>query len=99
MKEPQFRSCRILRALGAPIRYQIIRLLMQGRKRPGDIAREIKRKPSAISRHLAVLRAADLVRYDWQEGGVYYWIKCQDLCACLNLAEKLAEKLKALPEE
>ena len=72
MKELEYRTSRLFRALGSPIRYQIIKALTKGRRRPADLKQLLKRSLKTTSSHLAVLRAADLVRYDWEKGTMWY---------------------------
>ena len=56
-----------LRALADPIRREILNLLRQGRMSAGEITEHFDVTAAAISRHLSVLKDADLVR-DMREG-------------------------------
>lgn len=51
----------IFRALADPTRRQILRLLRQGDRYAGDIASEFPISWAATSRHLGILRDAELV--------------------------------------
>ena len=61
-----------LRALADPIRREILSLLKGGRLSAGEICEHFPVTAAAISRHLSVLREADLIRD--QRGGkfIYY---------------------------
>ena len=51
-----------LRALSDPIRREILNLLKAGRMSAGDIADHFEVTGAAVSRHLSVLKDADLIR-------------------------------------
>ncbi|MBE6956552.1 MAG: winged helix-turn-helix transcriptional regulator [Ruminococcaceae bacterium] len=61
-----------MRALSDPIRRQILNLLKKGPLPAGDIAGRFDVTGAAISRHLAVLRQAGLIR-DRREGKYIYY--------------------------
>lgn len=61
-----------LRALADPVRREILNLLKKGRLSAGDIANHFSITNAAISRHLAVLREADLIA-DQREGKFIYY--------------------------
>lgn len=61
-----------LRALADPIRREILNLLKKGRMSAGDIADQFDVTAAAISRHLSVLKDADLIR-DTREGKFIYY--------------------------
>lgn len=61
-----------LRALSDPIRREILNLLKLGRMSAGDIADHFDVTGAAVSRHLSVLKEADLVR-DTREGKFIYY--------------------------
>ena len=61
-----------LRALADPIRREILNLLKKGRMSAGEIAEHFDVTGAAISRHLSVLKEADLVR-DEREGKYIYY--------------------------
>jgi len=63
MNELDYRATRILKALGNPLRYRILRALLQGPATPTELARALKRRLDAVSRNLGVLRNLDLVWY------------------------------------
>jgi len=61
-----------LKALSDPIRREILNLLKQGRMSAGDIAEHFPVTGASISRHLSVLKDADLIR-DTREGKFIYY--------------------------
>ena len=61
-----------LRALADPIRREILNLLKSGRLSAGDIASHFDVTAASISRHLSVLKDADLIR-DTREGKFIYY--------------------------
>lgn len=61
-----------LRALSDPTRREILNLLKTGRMSAGDIADRFEMTGAAISRHLSVLKEADLIR-DQREGKYIYY--------------------------
>ena len=61
-----------LRALSDPIRREILNLLKAGRLSAGDIADHFPVTGASISRHLSVLKDADLIR-DTREGKFIYY--------------------------
>ena len=61
-----------LRALSDPSRRQILNLLKGGRMAAGDIVDHFEVTGASISRHLSVLREADLIR-DKREGKFIFY--------------------------
>ena len=61
-----------LRALADPIRREILNLLKAGRMSAGEIADHFPVTGASISRHLSVLKEADLIR-DTREGKFIYY--------------------------
>ena len=61
-----------LRALADPIRREILNLLKQGRLSAGEIGDHFPVTGASISRHLSVLKDADLIR-DTREGKFIYY--------------------------
>ena len=51
-----------LKALSDPIRREILEMLRSGRMTAGDIAKHFPVSDAAVSKHLAVLKEADLIR-------------------------------------
>ena len=61
-----------LRALSDPIRREILNLLKGGRMSAGDIVDHFDVTGASISRHLSVLKEADLIR-DKREGKFIFY--------------------------
>ena len=61
-----------MKALSDPIRRQILELLKAGRLSAGQIVEQFPVSGAAISKHLAVLKEADLIR-DAREGKYIYY--------------------------
>lgn len=61
-----------MRALSDPIRREILNLLKGGRMAAGDIVEHFEVTGAAISRHLSILKEADLIR-DRREGKFIFY--------------------------
>ena len=61
-----------LRALADPIRREILNLLKVGRLRAGEITEHFDVTAASISRHLSVLKEADLIRDERQGKFIIY---------------------------
>ena len=61
-----------LRALADPIRREILNLLKSGRLSAGEITDHFDVTAASISRHLSVLKEADLIRDERQGKFIYY---------------------------
>ncbi len=61
-----------MRALSDPVRREILDLLKEGRLSAGEIVAHFDITGAAISRHLSILREADLIR-DEREGKFIYY--------------------------
>ena len=61
-----------LKALADPIRREILNLLKAGRLSAGEISSHFPVTDASISRHLSVLKEADLIR-DTREGKFIYY--------------------------
>ena len=61
-----------LKALSDPIRREILNLLKSGRLSAGEICEHFDVTGASISRHLSVLKEADLIRDTWEGKFIYY---------------------------
>ena len=61
-----------LKALADPIRREILNLLKKGRLSAGEICEHFSVTGASISRHLAILREADLIRNQREGKFIYY---------------------------
>ena len=63
-----------LKALADPIRRDILNILKKGPLSAGEIAAKFSVTDASISRHLSVLKEADLIRDERQGKFIYYEI-------------------------
>ncbi|MBQ7086973.1 MAG: winged helix-turn-helix transcriptional regulator [Clostridia bacterium] len=61
-----------LKALADPIRREILNMLKKGRMSAGEISSHFEVTDASISRHLSVLKDADLIR-DTREGKFIFY--------------------------
>lgn len=61
-----------MKALSDPIRREILELLRSGRHSAGEIAEKFPVSGAAVSKHLSVLKDADLIR-DSREGKFIFY--------------------------
>ena len=61
-----------LKALADPIRRKILNLLKNGRLSAGEICEHFSVTGASISRHLAILKEADLIRNKREGKFIYY---------------------------
>ncbi len=61
-----------LKALSDPTRREILNLLKKGKLSAGDIVEKFPVSGAAISRHLSVLKDADLIRDERDGKFIYY---------------------------
>lgn len=61
-----------LKALSDPVRREILYLLKQGNLSAGDIAEHFAITGAAISRHLSILKDADLIEDNRQGKYIFY---------------------------
>ena len=61
-----------IKALSDPIRREILEMLKSGRLPAGEIANRFSVSGAAVSKHLSVLREADLIR-DFREGKFIFY--------------------------
>ena len=82
------------RAIADPIRREILNLLKQGRMSAGDIVSHFNVTGASISRHLSVLKEADLVRDEREGKFIFYELNTSVLedVICWIIEIKGAEK-------
>ena len=61
-----------LQALADPTRREILNLLKQSRMSAGEISNHFSISGAAVSRHLSVLKEADLIRDEREGKHIYY---------------------------
>ncbi|UCD63856.1 MAG: winged helix-turn-helix transcriptional regulator [Candidatus Zixiibacteriota bacterium] len=99
MKEKTY--TRYFKAFGDPSRFKIIQLLSAKEMSVNDITAAVGLSQPTVSRHLAILREADIV-VDRREGQqVYYRLNkdnvqtcCTGFCDCLEIPVRAAGKPK-----
>jgi DNA-binding transcriptional ArsR family regulator len=94
MKEKEFRASRLLKELGVPTRYQIVKLLERSPSTVSQIAAELNLAVPAVSHHLHILRAIDVVRYDRNGRNAVYRLKAALVPGVLAIAERCAARLE-----
>jgi DNA-binding transcriptional ArsR family regulator len=81
-----------MRALADPVRRRILNLLKSGRMSAGDITANFDITSAAISRHLSILREADLIRDEREGKFIYYELNA-------SVLEEIMLWLASLKEE
>ncbi len=77
----------ILKALGHPIRLQIVSILCSRDENVGNLAREIGASSSSISQQLSILRMRGLVSRRYNGGHAFYKLeepRLRDMIACMS---------------
>ena len=83
-----------LKALADPTRRRIIQLLKSGRLSAGDIGEHFSITAAAISRHLSILKEAELIR-DTREGKyIFYEVNLSVLEELLSWLIEFKEDLQ-----
>ena len=86
---------RTMKALADPTRREILNLLKHGRLAAGEITERFPVSAAAISRHLSVLKEAELIR-DTREGKfIYYELNASVLEECMLWLAELKGEPKA----
>ena len=76
-----------LKALGHPLRLQIVDLLAKGEMCVGDIAETVSEKQAIVSQQLKILRMVALVKTCRRDGKSFYSLNnphLDDLLSCLK---------------
>ena len=84
MTELDFRTSRLFRVLGNPLRYKILLHLAESPKSPSELTRLCRRSRPATSRDLHLLHWAGLVQYRTAGHGLLYFLKTEDAIALLH---------------
>jgi DNA-binding transcriptional ArsR family regulator len=77
-------AARVFRALADPTRRQILQELKAGELSAGAIAARFEISAPSISRHLAILKSADLVTERRLGTRILYRLEPERLALCLN---------------
>jgi len=68
-------SANVLKALGNPKRLQVVYCLYEGEQNVGTLEKMLGISQSALSQHLSVLRAAEIVSTRREAQSVYYSLR------------------------
>jgi len=78
-----------LQALADPTRREILNLLKQSRMSAGEISNHFSISGAAVSRHLSVLKEADLIRNEREGKYIYYELNATVLEEILSWISEL----------
>jgi DNA-binding transcriptional ArsR family regulator len=92
--EVHYRASRICRVIGNPTAYEILHILKQGEKTPGELAQILGLSFPTISQVLRSLRQIDLVRYDVKLRGRFYWVKEDTVLDVMKMLENVVKKIR-----
>jgi len=92
--EKKYRGSIICRILGYPIRYAIVKMLLErGPLELDDIVKEVKRAKNTVCEHLSKLKLVNIVRYEKEHGRTIYFVKYpEELTILLDSCEKLVKR-------
>lgn len=79
------KSARILKAMGNEKRLDILYYLLDKELNVGELEKLVKLSQSALSQHLAVLRAENIVKTRREAQTIYYSIKNSQVLKILDL--------------
>ena len=83
-----------LQALADPTRREILNLLKQSRMSAGEISNHFSISGAAVSRHLSVLKEADLIRNEREGKYIYYELNTTVFQEVLSWMHSLMEEDK-----
>lgn len=89
---PDVRIAEILAALGTEHRLQIVELLRTGERCVCEITPTFQLDPSVVSRHLAILERAGVIRSRRDGRRIYYEIADRRVLRVLDAARLMAER-------
>ena len=75
---------RVFRALADPTRREILHKLKEGELSAGAIVSYFDMSGPAVSRHLSILMAADLVQQRRERNSLYYSLEAETLSVAMN---------------
>jgi len=91
----------LCRALGNPVRLELVHLLREGPQRVSDLAEAVNSNQGTVSRHLSVLRNSGIVLARHQGREIYYQLvdpRISDLCDLMRqvLNEQASRRTRML---
>lgn len=88
---------KLLKALANQKRLEILCQLIEGEKNVGELERKVALSQSALSQHLARLRADDIVATRRDAQTIYYSLKCAKTRALIKATCLLADEAESHP--
>jgi ArsR family transcriptional regulator len=85
-------AAEVLKALGHPLRLQILFVLTAGKMHVGGIAEQLEVGQAIASQQLRILRSAGLVAAETEDGRAYYRIVEPQLFQMLNCVQNCVSK-------
>ena len=92
MREDQFRTISLLKALASPVRYEIILILAEEEKTVSELAYYLEKRIQVVSQHLRILREEHLVRYRTQNKQVFYRLKNKKILEILEILNNFVKR-------
>jgi ArsR family transcriptional regulator len=92
MKEVEFRTVSLLKALANPVRYKIILELSDKELTVSELVKKLKREQPVISKHLMRLREERLVSYRTEDNYVFYKLRNKKIIGILKQVTSLVER-------
>lgn len=92
MTETAFRSSRLFKVLGNPLRYKILCELLRAPQTPTELARLTHRRLPAVSLALGLLQGAGLVWYQTHGHGVVYRARFPEVAPLITQSESLVRR-------
>jgi DNA-binding transcriptional ArsR family regulator len=89
-------QARLCKAMGDPIRLEILHNLRDCPKHVAELVRLLRRPQPTLSRHLSILRSAGIVFAEHQGQSVYYRIANPKLFKVCDLMRETLEEQSAL---
>ena len=77
-------TLKIFRALADPTRREILLALKEGELPAGEIASLFSMSAPSVSRHLNILKSAELIVERREGARIIYSLKAEELALCLN---------------
>lgn len=81
----------IMKALADPTRRKILQVLKKGRRSAGEIGSQFSMSGAAVSRHLGLLKEADLIRCQREGKFIFYEINLSVIQEVLAWLAQLGE--------
>lgn len=83
---------KIFKALGHPIRLEIVKKLLEKEKCVCELQGDVEFSQSNLSQHLKILKNSGILSSEKKGLNVHYRIKREEIIEVINLVEKLVKK-------